>query len=341
MLAHTPRRAPRTGPGYEVYWSFAAERQRVYRRRLDGERGALTTDPVIAAHRFTNAYRASDRVSQYLIQHVLYDSDRAWTDTFVRVLVFKIFNRIDTWVHLESTIGEVNAESLRRGTIDEALAGRASNSPVYSAAYIMPPPRSTTGAKFRRHLDLLRSMLRDGADQRVQHARTMRDAFAVLAAYESIGPFLAFQFLTDLNYSEHLHFSETEFIVAGPGALRGLRKCIADPGDLGTADVIRWVMDQQGEAFGDRGLQWLDLWGRPLQLIDIQNLFCEVDKYTRAAHPELSALAPGVRIKQRYSPTREAMTAWFPPKWGINDAIPSKYREGLAADAQPTLFPGF
>jgi len=339
MLAHTARRAPRTGPGYEVYWAFAAERQRVYRRRLDGELGALTEDPVIAAHRFTNAYRASDRVSQHLIRRVLYDRDRDWTDTFVRVLVFKIFNRVDTWVHLESALGDVDAESLLRGAIDEALAPRASKSPVYSAAYIMPPPRSSTGAKFRRHLDLLRSMLRDGAERKIQQAPTMRDAYSVLAGYESIGPFLAFQFLTDLNYSEHLDFSETEFIVAGPGALRGLRKCIADPGDLGTTDVIRWVMDQQGEAFGDRRLDWVDLWGRPLQLIDVQNLFCEVDKYTRAAHPELSALAPGTRIKQRYSPTSAPMTAWFPPKWGINDAIPSQYREGFS-EAQPELFPG-
>ncbi len=76
MLVHAIRRTPTPGPGWDVYWTFAAERQKVYRRRLDGVRGPLTTDPVIAAHRFTNAYRASDRVSQHLIQRVLYADER-------------------------------------------------------------------------------------------------------------------------------------------------------------------------------------------------------------------------------------------------------------------------
>ena len=66
MRSVTFRRPPHPGPGFDVYWAFAAERQKIYRRRLDGRTGAeLTSDPVLSTHRFTNAYRASDRVSQY------------------------------------------------------------------------------------------------------------------------------------------------------------------------------------------------------------------------------------------------------------------------------------
>jgi hypothetical protein len=338
MHVHIVRKAPTPGPGFEVYWSFASERQKVYRRRLDGHKTALTDDAVIGANRFTNAYRASDRVSQYLIAEVIYDVPRDWIDTFVRILVFKVFNRVDTWLHISALLGEINADLLLAGNIDEALADRATHEPVYSAAYIMPPPRSGTGPKFRRHLNLLRSMVRDDVPATLLEAATMQKAFETLLGYESIGPFLAFQFLTDLNYSEHLKFSEMEYVVAGPGALRGLRKCIADPGDYEARDIIRWAMDQQTEAFEQRGLQWSDLWGRPLQLIDIQNLFCEVDKYTRAAHPELSAFAPGSRIKQRYAPAPAPLTAWFPPKWGLNDSIPSKYHYSRPSVHQPLLF---
>lgn len=336
LRVHTTRRPPKPGRGYDVYWSFASERQKVYRRRLDGaERGDLTDDPVIAAHRFTNAYRASDRVSQYLISEVIYDRPRSWIDTFARVLVFKVFNRIDTWEHLRSVVGDVSAEQLQAGDIDRALEGRAGKQPIYSAAYIMPPPRSGTGAKFRRHLDLIRRMVRDGAHDRIADAPSMAAAFDLLASYESIGPFLAYQFLIDLNYTPHLSFSEAEYVVAGPGAIRGLRKCISDPGDYTPSDVIRWVADQQANAFAERGLDWSDLWGRPLQLIDAQNLFCEVDKYTRAANPELSELAPGSRIKQRYTPVVKPLSAWFPPKWGLNDSIPDRYRNPTTVSPPP------
>jgi len=47
-------------------------------------------------------------------------------------------------------------------------------------------------------------------------------------------------------------------------------------------------------------------------------LFCEVDKYARVAHPEIKGISGRERIKQRYSPVREEVTAWFPPKWGVN-----------------------
>ena len=59
----------------------------------------------------------------------------------------------------------------------------------------------------------------------------------------------------------------------------------------------------------------------PSSLIDVQSLFCELDKYTRVALPQLACHAPRKRIKQRYRPTPEPMTAWFPPKWGLNDAV--------------------
>ena len=39
-----------------------------------------------------------------------------------------------------------------------------------------------------------------------------------------------------------------------------------------------------------------------MQLIDCQNLFCEVDKYARHAHPEVRGISGRTRIKQSYRP---------------------------------------
>ncbi len=58
----------KTTPVYEAYWSFAAERQAIYFRRLRGQPAPWTEDSILASFRFTNPYRAADRVSQYLIQ---------------------------------------------------------------------------------------------------------------------------------------------------------------------------------------------------------------------------------------------------------------------------------
>lgn len=165
----------------------------------------------------------------------------------------------------------------------------------------------------------------------------MKDAFLVLKSFGSIGPFLGYQLLVDLNYSDYLDFDEDSFVVAGPGARRGLRKCFADPGDLSPSDLIRYVHDQQGHAFSDRGLEWDGLFGRRLHLIDVQNLFCEVDKYTRVAHPELCERVPGTRIKQLYSPLPNALTAWFPPKWHLNHKVHVGRHEAIRGRLGPVL----
>jgi len=324
------RARPTTTDGFDAYWYFASERHQIYLRRLAGQEGPLTHDTVIAGNRFTNAYRAADRVSQYLIGSVQYNQDWDWTDTFARTLLFKIFNRIDTWEHVVAQIGEPTSQLLLDGSVDRAIAEIAGTRPIYSAAYIMPPPRTSSGPKYERHLSLIRRMLNDEAPLRVQSSSSLAGAFETLRSYPSIGGFLAYQYVTDLNYSVHLTFSEQEFVVAGPGAQRGLRKCFVDSADYSDDYLIRWTFEQQRVAFARRGLTWNGLWGRELQLIDIQNLFCEIDKYTRVAMPELARYAPGKRIKQRYRPNSVPIGAWFPPKWGINKLV-SKPRSDEAA----------
>ena len=64
--------------------------------------------------------------------------------------------------------------------------------------------------------------------------------------------------------------------------------------------------------------------GRPLQLIDCQNLFCEVDKYARVAHPDINGLSNRKRIKQLFYPKENVINYWYPPKWGLNSKITQK-----------------
>ena len=309
--------SPKTLRGFDYFWQYAAERQKVYYLQLAGAKPPFTKDPIINNHRFTNVYRAADRVSQYLINQVQYDANWDWTDTFVRTMVFKIFNRIDTWQYLVNQLGQPRLADLIEKRIDRALEMIANQRPLYNPAYIMPAPAQMEGPKFKRHLDLIRLMIDNKIPQKIKSAKTMEKAFSILRSVPSIGDFLAYQFIVDLNYSPHLNFSENEFVVAGPGALRGLRKCFAGVIKANTSELIRWATYRQDEEFLKRNLNWQDLHGRKMQLIDVQNVFCEVDKYTRIAEPSLDKLGLNKRIKQYYRPANVAMIAKFPPKWQL------------------------
>ena len=144
--------------------------------------------------------------------------------------------------------------------------------------------------------------MRSRAPLQVARAKSLRSVFEILRGYPSLGGFLAFQFAIDLNYSELIDFQDPTFVVAGPGARNGIRKCFTHTAGLDDDDVIRIVAERAELEFAQQGISFQSLWGRPLQLIDCQNLLCEVDKYARVAHPEVKSLSRRTRIKQRFSP---------------------------------------
>ena len=295
---------------------------------MEGRLPPWTDDPVIARHKFTNAYRATDRVSQFLIRHVIYEGDQSTSEVFFRTILFKLFNKIETWELLKFELGEISWASYSFDQFDGVLTGAlASKARIYSAAYIMPTGSRTFGyrQKHRNHLKLLESMMEDEAPHRVAAAPTMRQAFETLRSYSTIGDFLAYQFITDLNYSEICQFSEMDFVVPGPGARDGIYKCFSSLGGLSESDIIRLVTDRQESEFERLGLEFRSLWGRRLQLIDCQNLFCEVSKYARVMHPEVTGTNNRSHIKQVYRASGKPLEFWFPPKWEINNLLPTTH----------------
>lgn len=303
---------------YRAYWRLAANRQRIFHARLRGEPAPWTDDPILREYKFCNAYRASDRVSQYLIREVVYDGvERAPEDVLLRVVLFRLFSKEATWESLRRAVGEIELATFEVDRYATALDEARADGPIYTAAFILAAHDAYgERSKHRNHLRLVEHMLVSGLPRRVARAHSLREAYEALVEYPLIGPFMGYQLAIDLNYSELLDFSESDFTVPGPGALRGLRKVFSDFGGLTPAELTTWMVDRQEEGLADAGVPWVDLFGRQLQAIDCQNLFCETDKYSRVAFPELRSERS--RIKARFAPSAELPAPAYPPKWGLS-----------------------
>lgn len=326
------RLAPlRTTAVYDTFWHFATERQAIFYRRLQGAAPPWTVDPILREHKFTNAYRASDRVSQYLIKHVIYTGDQSTEEVFFRTILFKLFNKISTWELLRRELQQLTYNNFDVTTYDRILTRALDHGTrIYSAAYIMPSGGFGQTRKHQNHLLLLQQMMSDRLPARIAASKRLQDVFELLRSYPTIGNFLAYQYAIDLNYSTIIDFNENTFVVPGPGALDGIKKCFHDLAGLNEANIITIVNDRQHTEFAERGLHFQTLFGRPLHLIDTQNLFCEISKYARIAHPEIKGVTDRTRIKQRYRPITEPLSVWYPPKWGINHHITKGQPDGPA-----------
>jgi hypothetical protein len=303
----------------DSYWRFAAERQAILARRIAGEPGPWTADLVLRSYRFTNAYRVADRVSQYLIRDVQQRADRSQDprEVFFRTILFKLFNRIDTWEALEAAFGPLAWRTFNLAKAAAVLdERRARGQRIYSAAYIMPPPNLGHARKHSNHLALLERMMKDRLPDRLHQAPSLAEVYERLLRYPGLGPFLAFQYAIDLNYSDLLDFDEDDFVVAGPGALDGISKCFVSTGQRSAAAIIQWMVENQETEFDRLGLTFQRLSDRRLHLIDCQNLFCEISKYARVAHPDVRGLSGRTQIKQVYRvDPRPADPIVLPRRW--------------------------
>ena len=176
--------------------------------------------------------------------------------------------------------------------------------------------------KHQNHLLLIERMINDKLPHKLQQCKSMKDVYELLLSYPTVGEFLAYQYTIDLNYSNLINFSEMEFVKAGPGAKDGITKCFISLGDYNYEDIIKMVADNQEIEFERLGVKFQNLGGRNLQLIDCQNVFCEVDKYSRVFHPEILGVSNRTRIKQKFKiEKKEQINYFFPPKWEINNLI--------------------
>jgi hypothetical protein len=316
---------PRAGV-YELYWYYASERQAMFEQRIAGSPPPWTADPILDSYKFCNVYRAADRVSQYMIRDVCYhDEDCTAHDRVFQIVAFRTFSRTDTWRSVRDYLGRYpTLDDLATGAFTTALDHTAAtNGGLYTGAFIL----CATDAygqrrKHLNHVELWRHMfLADNLADQILEAGSLRQVYDLLHGYPLMGDFMSYQTAIDLNYSALVDFSENAFTQAGPGALRGIRKCFVDLGDYTPTDVIRWMVERQSDEMDRLGLPFHGLYSRALHAIDCQGLFCETDKYCREAVPDLASARR--RIKARYTQTPEPISLFFPPKWGINDLLPT------------------
>ena len=315
---------PKPSIVYDSYWYLAAERQNIFFKRLNGELGPWTYDPILQKHKFTNAYRASDRVSQYLIKNVIYKGSQDPNEVFFRIILFKLFNKIETWELLNKKLTEVSFESFNYRDYDAVLSAAMNKGKrIYSAAYIMASGAKVfgPGKKHQSHLKLIQMMIDNHLPEKISQSRTMGQAYELLLDYPMFGSFLAYQFITDINYSNLTDFSEMSYVMPGPGSLNGIKKCFTSLGDYTAEDIIKMMADIQENEFERLGIDFKTLWGRQLQLIDCQNIFCETDKYARVKFPEVQGKTNRTRIKQIFKMNVDNIEPWYPPKWNINNKI--------------------
>lgn len=302
---------------YDLYWYFACERQNIFLKKLNNLPAPWTDDEILRTYKFCNSYRVNDRVSQYLLKNVIYNNKKYTKETMLfRIILFKLFNKESTWELLLENFNDITLENFDQSKYSNVLKNALNNGvKIYNDAYISCANKAFGyDKKHDNHLALLNKMfVVDKVQNKILECKNMKEAFNIIRSYPLIGNFMAYQLVTDINYSDIVNWQENEFTVAGPGSIRGIKKCFINKGNMTDEEIIKYMYENQDKEFKRLNLNFKRIINRPLQLIDCQNIFCELDKYLRVAVPQLKSNR--TKIKKKYKQKQDKIEYFYPPKW--------------------------
>ncbi|KAI0761885.1 hypothetical protein BC629DRAFT_1252042, partial [Irpex lacteus] len=306
---------------FRVFFPFVSERHAIFKRRLAGEPEPWTDDPILGQYPFTNMFRILDRNSQYILRNVIRKGSQDLNDMFFRVLLFRTFNKIETWETLEKKLGPLTWDSFNVVKYERALS--SVKGALYNAAYIIPSPKLGYEKNHQNHLRMIETMMAvDRLPEELAKLKHLKDVHGRIQMYSSMGDFMAMQLVLDLNMMPHYHWSEDEWVALGPGSQACLLKMFGPEIRGHEVSAIRYIRDNQHSWFTRCGIEQDKVprlhpsRPRGLTMVDIEHALCECEKYSRGKFPHIKGkrMTVGKRI---FVPRPGVVTADIPDNWLI------------------------
>lgn len=267
-----------TRAGIDRFFATAKERELIRLRREGGAAPPWTDDPVLRAYRFCNVFREDDAATRWF-RRLIRDPLRDSPYVVLATIIFRWFNRPST--------GQVLHESQLLIRWDPEVAGRVLSevSPLVTGAYIIKTPNGLS------KLDGLIWCINNVWDDRLSlmedlsRARTLQAAHRRLMKYPYLGPFMAYEVVSDLRHTALLEDATdiNQWASLGPGATRGLSRILAGRpsywSKIHRQTALMWMSHLLQQSRRHERWPWPE---RPWEMREVEHWLCEHDKYERA-----------------------------------------------------------
>tara|TARA_R110000803_G_scaffold3285_2_gene11183 strand:- start:10108 stop:11079 length:972 start_codon:yes stop_codon:yes gene_type:complete len=291
------------------YWM--KERHSIYvKREVEKKPAPWTKDEVLQTQFFTNPYRENDKTTVWFRENIRHEL-RHQKSVLFATLLFRWFNSIPTGEFLISdaltgtnkfnpnplrffnpNVFKASTKVLKRVLTDRQDAGNT----LFGGAYII---KLANGVK-KHHsvIDTLHNLIKDGTIEHLENVLWGCDTLEYSHRYLQtnipfLGPFMAYEIICDLRYTDYLDGSwdTCKWANPGPGAFRGLRRLLGLPvenrmdksvpgGRKVAIELMRTLLLLSHKKVGEKSRGKLKL--KNLEMREIEHSLCEFDKYERA-----------------------------------------------------------
>jgi hypothetical protein len=293
-----------------TYLRFVEARHHAWEMRQLGQPPPWTDEPLVAAYKFTNVFRVLDFGTQFVLTDLL-DPELPARDILMRCFLYRHTGRVEAWQYLPIVLGDYpvvadlpdlfEAWSPYRGKLKTkritkpkettqtgghvpgGFQATSGERPIFTSAYLVFPQSQVRGTdKLQSIIDLaIRLFSPDSPEDimpRFEAAKGQVERFRSMQDAKGVGNFMGLQVLTDFGYSTEDR--EDEFVIPGPGAIRGALELDPEGKPL---DTLMWAVDAVRSMPNCPRLPN----GRVPSWMDIQNTICEYSKYARYSRKPL------------------------------------------------------
>ena len=312
-----------------IWFTYIAERQRVFHKWLNNAQTPWTRDPVIANGRMCNNFRYMDRESVWLVSNVIEPLRNRPADLLFNVLLFRTYLN---WHKSMAIVGLQSVRSFDPTTFAAKLReadrklGKLSNGAYCVGSFQMFNPAdglTPNGSSVKpARVAAMFAGLAPLMQPTVAKLMAKKDSdltFKTIVMLPGVGKFLGWQTCLDLGYWNPDVYNEFEHVHVGPGAEMGLFWLFKDMGSLDRVSALKHLVSIQNEEFdkigvgeGERArlfgsMSPINMTGarsvamahpggaQQFNLMAIEGCLCEGNKYFRVLYKEGFA-----RFKQHY-----------------------------------------
>lgn len=280
------------------YW--INERHAIYQRRVAGEPGPWTGNPVLRAYKFTNPFRENDRDTIWMRQHWTGPNEHQPPEIQIfNCAFFRMFGGTD-FLAKHGYVTEFDPDY----TMQLARQCMNDGTRAFTGAYVI----TNQGISAPKEQVVVKEFLVpvwQGRERLAEVARnnSLQQLHRAFRDYRGFGGggFMAYETVTDLNYTPVLRNATDRFTWAnaGPGAKRGLNR-------LMERNIYKPIKNEMCntlmKALLARAPDYLEP-HVPLEHVDmrcIEHSLCEWDKFQRASLKQ--GLPKGVFSVQKARP---------------------------------------
>ena len=259
------------------YWQI--ERENI---RLQKEVSQLpppwTSDSILREYKFCQVFREDDRTTRWFKTHIREPMKNS-PDVLMATVIFRWFN----WIPTGRTL--IKHDLLKNWNRKKAIEEITKQPKWITGAYIIKTPNGmdkVTGvAECVSHMWQDREYLA----KEIVKTKSLEDTWTLLRDYPYMGPFMAYEVVTDLRHTYLLEDAKDVLTWgnAGPGAMRGLNRLTGR--ELGYSKRSHdWVGEMQElykivqAKLPPHILQRNDM---RYEMREIEGGLCEFDKYSR------------------------------------------------------------